>query len=58
MNVFKLEFLARACFKVVVRTVKNWEAIVFLVEPYYLLPYLMIALFWKQIILRQFSQDG
>ena len=35
MNVFKLVFLAKACFKLVVRSVKNPEPIVFLVNPYY-----------------------
>ena len=32
MNAFKLVFLAKACFKVVVR---GGEAIVFFVDPYY-----------------------
>ena len=35
MNAFKLIFSAKACFKVVVRNVKNGEVIVFLVDPYY-----------------------
>ena len=35
MNAFKLVFSAKACFKVVVRSVKIGEAIVFLVNPYY-----------------------
>ena len=34
-NVFKLVFLAKACFKVFVRSMKIEEAIVFLVDPYY-----------------------
>ena len=43
MNAFKLVFLAKICFKVVAGGVKIGEAIVFLVDPYYLiLPYLMI----------------
>ena len=36
MNAYKLVFPAKACFKVVVRSVKIGEAIVFLVDPYYL----------------------
>ena len=40
MNAFKLAFLAKAYFK---RSVKIPEAIVFLVNPYYLvLPYLIL----------------
>ena len=35
MNAFKLAFSAKACFKVVFRSVKIEEAIVFLVNPYY-----------------------
>ena len=35
MNAFKLVFSAKACFKVVIRSVKTGEAIVFLVNPYY-----------------------
>ena len=31
----KLVFSAKACFKVVVRSVKIGEAIVFLIDPYY-----------------------
>ena len=33
MNAFKLVFLAKACFKVVVRNVKIGEVIIFLVDP-------------------------
>ena len=35
MDVFKFVFSAKACFKVVVRSVKTGEAIVFLVNPFY-----------------------
>ena len=35
INAFKLEFSAKAWFKVVDRSVKIGEAIVFLVDPYY-----------------------
>ena len=35
MNAFKLVFSAKACFKVVVKSVKIGEAIVFLIDPYY-----------------------
>ena len=35
MNAFKLAFLAKNYYKVAVRSVKNPEAIVFLVNPYY-----------------------
>ena len=34
MNAFKLVFSVKACFKVVVRSVKIREAIVFLIDPY------------------------
>ena len=37
MNAFKLVFSAKTCFKLVVRSVKIGEAIVFLVDPYYIL---------------------
>ena len=38
-------FSAKACFKVVVKSVKNGEAIVCLVNPYYsVLPYLRILI--------------
>ena len=43
MNAFNLVYSAKACFMMVVRSVKIGEAIVFLVDPYYkVLPYLMI----------------
>ena len=35
MNVFKLIFSAKACCKVVARSMKIGEATVFLVDPYY-----------------------
>ena len=35
MNAFKLVFSAKACFKVVVKSVKIGKVIVFLVDPYY-----------------------
>ena len=44
MNAFKLVFSEKACFKVVARSVKIGEAVVFLVDPYYsVLLYLMIV---------------
>ena len=39
MNAFKLVFSAKTCFKVAVRSVKNGEAIVFLVDPYLMITY-------------------
>ena len=33
--IFKLVFSAKACFKVVIRNIKNWEATVFLVNSFY-----------------------
>ena len=44
MDAFKFVFSAKACFKVVVRSAKTGEAIVFLVDPfYYVLPYLIVC---------------
>ena len=37
MNAFKLVFLTKTCFKLVVRSVNIGKAIVFLVDPYYIL---------------------
>ena len=43
MDALKLAFSTKSCFKVVVRSAKKLEPIVFLVNPYYkVLIYLMI----------------
>ena len=44
MNAFKLVFSTKACFKVVVRSMNNPEAIVFLVDPNYKVLWYLITL--------------